>query len=83
MKDVLLDLQVIMDVGHVGTILKSLLVTGFCFFVLALHTQDVSQVPISCLSKQKKHCIGIVFPAFSRQNVGTMDIKGSNEEGLT
>jgi hypothetical protein len=52
-----------MDVSHIWTVLKSLPVTGFCFFVLALHAQDVSQVPISCLAKQKKHDIAVVSPA--------------------
>jgi hypothetical protein len=43
-----LDLQVIMDVGHIRAMQKSLPVTGLGFLVLALATQDVSQVPVGC-----------------------------------
>jgi hypothetical protein len=53
----MLDLQVVMNIGHIGTVLKGLPVTGFCFVELALHTQDVSQVPVRCAAKQNKHDI--------------------------
>jgi hypothetical protein len=49
-----LDLQVVVHIGHIGTVLKCLPVTGFCFVVLALHTQDVSKVPVRCSAKQKQ-----------------------------
>lgn len=50
----ILDLQVIVDIGHIGAVLKGLPVRGFCFVILALRTQDVSQVAVSCSAKQNK-----------------------------
>lgn len=50
----ILDLQVIVNVGHIGAVLKGLPVRGFCFVILALRTQDVSQVPVRCSAKQNK-----------------------------
>jgi hypothetical protein len=50
----ILDLQIIVNIGHIRAVLKGLPVRGFCFFILALRTQDVSQVPVSCWEKQNK-----------------------------
>ena len=52
----ILDLQIIVNIGHIGTVLKGLPVRGFCFVILALRTQDVAQVAVSCSAKQNKLC---------------------------
>jgi hypothetical protein len=50
----ILDLQVIVNIGHIRAVLEGLPVRGLCFIILAFGTQDVSQVPVRCSAKQNK-----------------------------
>jgi hypothetical protein len=68
-----------MNIGHIGTVLKGFPVTGFCFDVLALHTQDVPQVPVSCSAKQNKHDVGI-GPSHSGRSPGSRKLFGKTKQ---